>query len=133
MRPIDAQNQDWFTISGNWLGTGATTFGNTAYSWSGNFNPYSKAPNSAHIVWKKPITLGGLIGGEYGGTSTSNYYTGKSYEPEFQPPIIINGVLYYNEPKARKTGFYAVDLRTGETLWRQDSSGPVTQLGLLGW
>ncbi len=131
-RPIDAQNQDWYTISGNWLGTGATTFGNTAYSWSGNFNPYSKAPNSAHIVWRKPITLGGLIGGEYGGTSTSNYYTGKSYEPKFQPPVIINGVLYYNEPDAPKTGFYAVDLRTGETLWRQNSSGPVTQMGLTG-
>ena len=131
-RPINAQNQNWYTISGNWLGTGATTFGNTAYSWSGNFNPNSLAPNSAHIVWRKSITLGGLIGGEYGGTSTSNYYTGKSYEPKFTPPVIINGVIYYNEPDAPKEGFYAVDLRTGETLWWQNSSGPVTQMGLTG-
>jgi hypothetical protein len=129
-RPIDAQNQEWYTISGNWFGTGVTTFGNTQYDWSGNFNPYSQAPNSAHVVWTKPMTFGGLIGGEFGGTPTSHYYTGKSYEPKFTPPVIINGVLYYNAPKEPREGFYAVDLRTGETLWWQNSTGPVTELGL---
>lgn len=129
-RPIDAQNQAWYTISGNWLGIGLSTFGNTYKSSSGNFQAYSSAPNSAHIVWKKPITDGGLIGGEYGGEPTSNYYTGKTYEPLFTPPVIINGVLYYNAPNAPKEGFYAVDLRTGETLWWQNSTGPVTKLGL---
>jgi hypothetical protein len=128
-RPIDAQNQEWYTISGDWLGIGGTTFGNTAYNATGNFNPYSNAPNSAHIVWTKPILFGGLVGGEAGGTSTSNYYTGKSYEPMFTPPVIINGVLYYNAPLPPKEGFYAVDLRTGETLWWQNSTGSVTTVG----
>jgi len=131
-RPINAQNQQWYTISGNWLGLGPTTFGNTLYDISGNFNPYSKAPNSAHIVWTKPITFGGLIGGEFGGTPASNYYTGKSYEPGLTPPIIINGVLYYNEALPPKNGYYAVDLRTGETLWHHDSYGPITELGAAG-
>jgi hypothetical protein len=131
-RPIDAQNQEWYTISGNWLGIGPTTFGNTLYDISGNFQPYSKAPNTAHIVWTKPLTFGGLIGGEFGGTSVSNYYTGKSYEPKFTPPVIISGVLYYNDPLPPKNGFYAVDLRTGETLWRHESYGPVTEVGAAG-
>ena len=131
-RPIDAQNQYWNTISGNWLGIGATTFGDTTYDLSGNFNPYSKAPNSAHVVWTKPITFGGLIGGEFGGSTTSNYYTGKSYEPKLTPPVIINGVLYYNEPLPPKNGYYAVDLRTGETIWHHESVGPLTEVGAVG-
>jgi hypothetical protein len=131
-RPIDAQNQEWYTISGNWLGVGPTTFGNTLYNMTGNYNPYSKAPNSAHIVWTKPISFGGLIGGEFGGTSASNYYTGKSYEPKFTPPVIINGVLYYNEALPPKNGYFAVDLRTGETLWHHDSYGPITEVGAVG-
>ncbi len=131
-RPIDAQNREWYTISGNWLALGATTFGDTAYNMSGNFNPYTRAPRSAHIVWTKPISFGGLIGGEFGDTSASNYYTGKSYEPKLTPPVIINGVLYYNEPLPPKNGYYAVDLRTGETLWHHDSYGPVTEVGATG-
>ncbi len=131
-RPIDAQNQEWYTISGNWLAIGPTTFGDTSYNYSGNFNPFTRAPRSAHIVWTKPLTFGGLIGGEFGGTSESNYYTGKSYEPKFTPPIIINGVLYYNEPLPPKNGYYAVDLRTGETLWHHESYGPLTEVGAVG-
>ena len=131
-RPIDAQNREWHTISGNWLALGPTTFGDTAYNLSGNFNPYTKAPRSAHIVWTKPLSFGGQIGGEFGGSSASVYYTGKSYEPKLTPPIIINGVLYYNEALVPKNGYYAVDLRTGETIWHHDSYGPVTEVGATG-
>ena len=70
---------------------------------------------------------GGLIGGEFGGTDTSNYFTGKSYQEEFTPNIIINGVLYYNAPTNPKEGFYAVNLQTGQTIWWQNSTGPVFQ------
>jgi len=128
-RPIDAQNQEWYTISGNWLGLGETIFGERKRDSSGNFNPYTEAPDSAHIVWTKSLDFGGLIGGEFGGTPESSYYTGKTYEPNFTPPVIINGVLYYNPPLPPNEGFYAVDLRTGETLWWQNSTGPVTQVG----
>jgi len=128
-RPIDSQNHEWYTISGNWLGLGATSFGERKYDSSGNFNPYTKAPNSAHIMWTKSLDFGGLIGGEFEGTPESSYYTGKTYEPKFTPPVIINGVLYYNAPLPPKEGFYAVDLRTGETLWWQNSTGPLTNVG----
>ncbi len=125
-RPVNAQNFDWSTISGNWLGTGAGQFGTQFYNATGNFNPYTVAPNNAHIVWSKPLEFGGLIGGEFGGSPTSNYYTGKTYESAFTPPVVINGVLYYNDPAAPKLGFYAVDLRTGETLWHQNSPSTIT-------
>jgi hypothetical protein len=126
-RPINAQNQAWYSISGNWLALGASTFGSTNYNATGNFNAFTTGPNSAHILWTKPLEFGGLIGGEFGGTSTSNYFTGKTYQTEFQPPIIINGVLYYNAPTNPREGFYAVDLRTGQTLWWQNSTEPVYQ------
>ena len=119
-RPINSQNQEWYQISGNWL------YG--SYNQTSNFNPYTTAPNTAHIVWTRPIQVGGLIGGQYGNTPLSNYYTDKLYESAFNPPIILNGVLYYNTATAPRYGFYAIDLRTGQQLWYQNSTGPV-QIG----
>jgi len=126
-RPINSQNFDWYTISGNWLGTGAGGLGGSAYNATGNFNPYTTAPNTGHIMWTKPLMIGGLIGGEFGGSPISGYYSGKSYEKAFSAEAIINGVLYYNAPSNNPAdqGFYAVDLRTGETLWHQNA-GSIT-------
>ena len=135
-RPINSQNSLWAAISGNWLALGTSTFGSTNYNSTGNFNAYSTGPGSAHILWSKPVENGGLIGGEFGGTDTSNYFTGKSYQMEFTPPIIINGVLFYNAPTNPKEGFYAVDLQTGQQLWWQNSTGaPYQPFGgmVVGW
>jgi len=135
-RPINSQNSLWSAISGNWLALGTSTFGSTNYNATGNFNAYTDGPGSAHIMWTKPLVAGGLIGGEFGGTDTSNYFTGKSYQMMFTPPVVINGVLYYNAPESPKEGFYAVDLRTGQTLWWQNSTGASFQAfgGLVtGW
>ena len=130
-RPINAQNREWYAISGNWLMGG---YNQAAGLGGGGFNPYTTAPNSAHIVWTKPTTFGGVIGGSYGGSGTGNYYTGLTYEFKFLPPVIMNGVLYYNTPEeAPSYGFYAVDLRTGQTLWWQNSTGqPPTAIGFIG-
>ena len=127
-RPINAQNQLWYTISGNWLAMGGDTFGAKSYNGTGDFNAYTLGPNSSHILWTKPLEAGGLMGGEFGGSATSNFYTGKSYQPNFTPPIIINGVLYYNAPASPFEGFYAVDLRTGITLWFQNTTASL-QIG----
>jgi hypothetical protein len=122
-RPIESVNGQWYTLSGNWLGLGATTFGPSGlYNASGNYNPYTLAPNSPHIMWTKPGAVGGLVGGEYGGSETSNYYSMSQYEPKYNP-VIINGVLYYNEfpgASTNPTGLVAVDLRTGKTLWTKN-------------
>ena len=126
-RPIEHENFGWNTISGNWLGVpvgmsvyGANYAGTGGHDGTGsNFNPYTTAPKSAHIVWTKPITFGGLVGGDSGDLG---YYTGLSYEPKWTPPTIMNGVLYYNTPDPPRYGFTAVDLRTGQTLWWRNTT-----------
>ena len=67
-----------------------------------------------------------------------SYYDGLSYENKFPTPVIINGVLYYNDyPTIRyvtdkyPTGFSAVDLRTGEKLWWKNDT--VTFGEILDW
>jgi hypothetical protein len=130
-RPIEAENREWYEFSGNWLGTSKQTFGASAYNsstngdTSGTFNPYTKAPNTAHIVWTRPLIFGGLIGGEFGGTGTSSYYTGREYESKFTPPVIMQGRLYYNQligatahsAVRYSAGVHCIDIRTGEELW----------------
>ena len=124
-RPIYSMNGEWYQISGNWLGLTASTFAATGmYNASGNFNPYTTAPNTAHIVWTKPEAWGGLIGGEFGNTETSNYYSTSQYEPKFAP-IIMNGILYYTAypgSSTYPTGWIAVDIRTGEVVWTKDTT-----------
>ena len=136
-RPIYAENTNWYTISGNWLGYNTATIGGYsgggAYNLGqaarvqleGNFAPYTTAPNSAHILWTMPYAPGGLIGGEYGGDQmTSMYYATAQYETKFAP-IIMNGVLYYNlmpGASTNRVGWVAVDIRTGETLWTKNTA-----------
>ncbi len=122
-RPINSMNREWSTIGGNWLGLAVTQFGYTGmYANTGNFAPYTTAPDSAHVVWTEPLAFGGQIGGESGSLDTSIYNTGTAYEAKFGP-VILNGILYYTEyPGAANnpTGLKAVDIRTGETVWEKD-------------
>jgi hypothetical protein len=129
--PVNAANvETWYSIAGNWLGLGGIFSGNTGgYNITGNYNPYTIAPKSAHVLWTKPISSGGALGGEFGGTSTSNYYATSQYEPKFAP-VILNGVLYYTMfpgTSVNPTGTVAVDLHTGKTLWTMTT--PLTVSG----
>jgi hypothetical protein len=112
-RPIFAQNNNWYSIGGNWLGAGA-------YNATGNFAPYTTAPNTGHIVWTKPYAPGGLIGGEFGESRmNSNYYSTAQYETKFSP-IVMNGILYYTlipGSSMSRQGWVAADIRTGEEIW----------------
>jgi hypothetical protein len=124
-RPVQSVNGLWYNITGNWLGLGVSSFATTgSYNASGNYNPYTKAPATAHILWTKPAAFGGLIGGEFGGGDvSSNFYSTSQYEPKYAP-IIMNGVLYYEQYPGASTnpaGFVAVDLRTGQTLWTKNT------------
>jgi len=118
-RPISDENREWYKISGNWL-MAKYDKDAVAFEYSGNWNPYTTAPNTAHIVWTEELAFGGIAGGESG--VGIGYYTGIQYEPKFKPPIIMNGILYYNTVDPPRYGFKAVDLRTGETLWYQNST-----------
>ncbi|MEM2108287.1 MAG: PQQ-binding-like beta-propeller repeat protein [Candidatus Bathyarchaeia archaeon] len=114
-RPIDAQLREWAPISGNWL-----TIPDNRLA------PYNEdAPETAHILWAKPLTMGGLIGGEFGELS---YEHGDAYQGKWASPAIINGILYYNRfPRGFQggiwsQGIFAVDLRTGEELWFRNNT-----------
>ncbi len=125
-RPIYGQNNDlWYAIGGNWLGLGVSTFANTGmYNSQGNYAPYTTAPNSAHIMWTKPVAFGGTMGGEFGNDQQSNYWSTSQYQPKFAP-IIIQGILYYTKypgSSANPAGWEAVNLHTGETLWTKDTT-----------
>jgi outer membrane protein assembly factor BamB len=108
-RPVDAQLREWSTIAGNWLISG----------WDQPFNklaPYNDGPETAHILWRKKLTTGGLVGGELGNQA---YECGDAYEGFYDGSVIIGGVLYYNRYKAGypTQEVVAVDLHTGEELW----------------
>ena len=106
-RPINPTNHDWWSFSGNWLATP-----------DNHLAAYTNGPETAHILWRKPVTFGGLVGGPFGDTS---YHDGDAYEGKWFPPVIIEGVLYYNKFPSQffgaLPGFYAVDLRTGEEIY----------------
>ncbi len=123
-RPIESVNRNWYSVSGNWLGLGTLFSATTGmYNATGNYNPYTTAPTTAHILWTKAETFGGLIGGEFGGSDTSNYYSTRQYERMFQP-IIVNGVLYYEQypgSSNNPTGWIAVNLKTGQTIWTNNA------------
>jgi outer membrane protein assembly factor BamB len=112
-RPIDAQLREWSVIAGNWLTTPRNMYA-----------PYNDdAPETAHILWTKPLTSGGLVGGDLGEHS---YEIGDAYEGRWgggffggSVSMILGGKLYYqkyaNNDKYKET--ICVDLHTGEELW----------------
>ncbi len=127
-RPINGQNREWWTVSGNWMDSRGINAASAGYYYKGGgYNPYTTGPQSAHIVWAQPMpTFGGLMGGslsENGGVGS--YYTGMSYEQMWGTgpgPFILNGRLYYNTPQFAKPDnkLYCVDLRTGYQYWNQN-------------
>lgn len=117
-RPIDPQLREWSAIAGNWL------------YWSPRnlYAPYNQAPESAHVLWTKSITTGGLVGGSLGepnlealgyhGFEDGDAYEGK-FGGRFSGPFAIAGKFYYEKyasPDQFKEAV-CVDLRTGQELW----------------
>ena len=125
-RPIEGQNTDWWSISSNYL-RGAQII-DSAYQ------PSGLAPNTAHVMWTKPLDDGGVVGGTNTGINGMTYYSGLSYETKFMGTIIMNGRLYYPLSKSNNgagNGYAVVDLRTGEEIYRSDMAMP--SFGQLEW
>ncbi len=110
-RPVDPQLRSWYSIAGNWVERPANSF--VLYN--------DDAPETAHVLWAKPLTTGGLAGGLLGpGMVPAGSETGDAYSGYFINSVILNGILYYNKDDeyAGSRGIVALDLRTGEELWR---------------
>jgi outer membrane protein assembly factor BamB len=107
--PVNIFNREWAELSGPWLlNTGRFSQYDNSRS---NFNPYSKAPRSSHILWILPPLegVGGQVGGPYG---TGVYYDQSSLEFK----AVIAGRGYW-------TGggqIHCVDIRSGEEMWAVD-------------
>lgn len=118
-RPINAEIKGAWRIADNWPMRGYDYLfrgfpGATAFS------PYTSAPESPHILWKRPLWFGGVGGGMFG---DKQYYSGLSYEQPYEP-IIINGRIVYVEHDPASTsnviGTRCLDLYTGEEIWFLD-------------
>ena len=126
-RPIEGQNTAWYSIGSSWLDR-------TPGAGYDNVSPDGIAPNSAHVMWTKPLEFGGIVGGDKTGVLGADYYSGMSYESRFQSPIIIQGRLYYRSPlgnDANDGPYICVDLTTGETIWENPDINP--SFGQLLW
>ncbi len=100
--PVSTNNREWAAISGDWVQ------GNIlVQQYISSYNEYSTAPKTDHIVWANEVSLGGLVGGEWG----SLPYNGGGGDAN----IILEGKIYQ---ASSKTGYFdCIDEITGETLW----------------
>jgi len=111
-RPIDAQLRTWSAVTGNWLNAAETA----PKVVSGN----SEAPETAHILWAKPLTMGGLAGATDTYAPNWAFSHGDAYEGKWTSRLIINGILIYCHRTTDLPRYYtAVNLRTGEELWKK--------------
>ncbi len=104
--PINPENREWSQIAGSWFGVGYNAS-------QPNYNPYSQAPSSSHILWKLPSPdgLSGLIGGEFG---TAGWYEGYAISID----TVMAGRAYYQSGGM----IHCLDLRTGTELWTTPGS-----------
>ncbi len=114
-RPIDPQLREWYSISGNWMSRPDNAI--ALYN--------DDAPESAHVLWTKELTTGGLMGGLWGdGQVPSSAESGDAYAGKFPDAVVLNGVLYYNRDDAKvgSNGIVAVDLHSGKELWFRNNT-----------
>jgi hypothetical protein len=132
-RPISPENREWWTIAGdypwqfNTVGYPDWPEDTNHYPSNYLYTPFVQAPNSAHIVWKRQVGVGGLygpafpqdayggpVGGAGGGPTL--VYQGRCYQTVTKVmSVLINGT-YYQQPTSV---WQCYDLRTGEVYWEQ--------------
>jgi outer membrane protein assembly factor BamB len=117
-RPIEGENTAWYAIASNWLGNPQI---------DNKVQPDGIAPNSAHIMWTRPIHFGGVVGGDNAITPGMSFYSGTAYESPFMSQIIMYGRLYYGLPQSdvgSGDSYVCVDLTTGQQIYLQNMAVP---------
>ena len=111
-RPIREENKEWATIAGDWVQAGYD-------AGSSRFNPYSQGPESPHIMWKRQVEIGGIIGGNYGALT----YGGGSTTVIGRTNIIFYGHTFYRDAAGAT---HCVNIKTGEDLWVNPSMSTIS-------
>ena len=119
-RPIDSQNREWAVIAGSWLDPGGI-YGQQEAKYQ------EDAPETAHVLWQKPLQIGGLAGGEL--SEPAAIFPGDAYEGKWSNTLVIMGVLIYQKfdsvgGNSVANWVVAVDIHTGETLWEKELKNP---------
>ena len=139
-RPIQPDNREWWTIAGNYPGTGL--LGGGAY-WPADTNPYVKGsysfvpyvqgPTSAHIVWRTGVLDAGLIGGTTGQSSIFNTPFGTTTTVSIGgvPLVIYNGRGYQAVTVGTNQYLQCYNLRTGQVYWQIPNPFPYTSMASL--
>ena len=129
-RPIYGENNDWWSISSNWLGTGSGILTGWSMSAGGIYRDPGDGvgPQTGHVMWAKSVQPGGVVGGNDFPIQGNTWFEGSAYSQRYTNPIIVAGMLIYNPP-VEFTGTSSgpttcVDLRTGEIIWQRADVPP---------
>ena len=132
-RPIYGESTDWYSITSNWLGTGAPSLSQyasgdiTGFPGQSGINRYpgdAVGSQTAHVMWTKPIEAGGVVGGQTFPVAANTYFEGSAYNQRYTNPIIVDGMLIYTQPVSY-TGTtagstIAVNIQTGKVIWSRN-------------
>ncbi len=129
-RPIYGENTNWYTISSNWLGTGAAWYA-SATTGVYDFHADAVGPLTGHVMWTQPLEMGGIVGGnEFPADTGVGFFEGTAYCTRFGNPIIIDGYLYYQEVIGFTNGAVGpticVNLVTGQQVWSSTTVPPLS-------
>jgi len=135
-RPIPFENREWWQIAGNfpWYGPGGgqgwPDDTNIYYNDRYDFIPYTTAPNTAHIVWKRQGAISGIVGGETRSGSDVPMFQMSLNPPT--PSIIYGGRCFGTTTTVLPDGttgrvWECYDLRTGEIYWQKTDVSTVPQ------
>ncbi len=134
-RPVHPENREWWSLLGNYPPTGVCGINDPTWPADTNYYtpaqygyvPYTSAPMSSHIVWDRPFSLGGLVGGSLGEDSLlhnpglSGANAGDSVDGH--PTMIYAGRGYYSviEPfnGVTQNVWECYDIRTGQIYWQK--------------
>jgi outer membrane protein assembly factor BamB len=107
--PISAEYRDWYQIAGSWP---MESFDASRT----NFNPYTKAPESAHVLWAETVERAGIVGDS--GMDSLLQATPVTRGA----PVAGYGRIFYKQYTGVGTNQHPIviclDQLTGETLWK---------------
>ncbi len=118
--PINSANREWSTLASNFLKGGWLSSGGSAAEYQNE----GTSPTTAHILWQQPELAaypGGILDAQWPGITSDSV----DYITPFTAPIIMNGILYMNDPATENTqgyGYFAWSLYTGQQLWYKNST-----------